>query len=91
MIYKVILFLITSFTSAASSKSQTINKDIIINRSEISNLIDSLPAFLSKENTKGNKEWKKRFNYIADISVNKITYKSDGLKVNGFLIVPKKI
>lgn len=42
------------------------------------------------ENTNGKTEWKEAFKYIDSIDIYSITYLSDGLKVNGLLVKPKK-
>lgn len=47
--------------------------------------------FYSKitEENKGVTTWKKDYSYLDSISIFKIQYLSDGLKVNGFMIQPK--
>lgn len=42
------------------------------------------------ENINGKTEWKEAFKYIDSIDIYSITYLSDGLKVNGLLVKPKK-
>ncbi|MCF1192842.1 prolyl oligopeptidase family serine peptidase [Mangrovimonas sp. AS39] len=42
------------------------------------------------ENINGKIEWKEAFKYIDSIDIYSITYLSDGLKVNGLLVKPKK-
>lgn len=42
------------------------------------------------EDKAGEKVWKEAFKYLDDIEISGITYISDGLKVNGFLVKPKK-
>ena len=71
-------------------KAQSVEKTLLIKKTEIKGLKDALPPALSEINVIGEKKWKTSFAYIDRISVNEITYKSEGLKVNGFLIVPKK-
>jgi len=39
---------------------------------------------------KNKGKWNKQFAYLDDIQVYGITYISDGLKVNGFMVTPKK-
>ncbi|PQJ73132.1 alpha/beta hydrolase family protein [Polaribacter butkevichii] len=38
----------------------------------------------------GEIEWQEKFKYIDSIQIYRITYLSDGLKINGFLVQPKK-
>lgn len=38
----------------------------------------------------GKTEWKDEFGYLDSIEMYSITYLSDGLKINGFLVKPKK-
>lgn len=38
----------------------------------------------------GRIEWKENFRYLDSIEIYAITYLSDGLKVNGLLVKPKK-
>lgn len=37
-----------------------------------------------------NRQWKEEYRYLDSIHVYRITYLSDGLKINGFLAMPKK-
>ena len=42
------------------------------------------------KNVNGVTQWKENFNYLDSIEIYKITYLSDGLKINGFMVKPKK-
>ena len=42
------------------------------------------------ETFEGVVKWKEQYEYIDDIDMNWITYMSDGLKVNGLMVRPKK-
>ena len=42
------------------------------------------------EEVNGKVVWKEEFKYIDEIEIYKITYLSDGYKINGLLIKPKK-
>lgn len=75
---------------AFGCKSQSLDKSIIVSNKEVMGLIDSLPSMLSEEAQDGARKFKKSFNFIDNILVNKITYKSENLKINGFLVQPKK-
>jgi dipeptidyl aminopeptidase/acylaminoacyl peptidase len=46
------------------------------------------PRLVEDEN--GEKEWKKAYKYLDSIDVYGITYLSDGLKINGLMVTPKK-
>jgi dipeptidyl aminopeptidase/acylaminoacyl peptidase len=63
---------------------------LILNKKLISNLSESpfYPKLTEKVN--GKIVWKQQFKYIDSIDIYKITYLSDGLKINGFVVKPKK-
>ena len=42
------------------------------------------------EEVNGQPEWKENFKYLDSIEIYRITYLSDGLKINGLLVKPKK-
>ena len=42
------------------------------------------------EDVNGSKEWKDKYKYLDSIDVYVISYLSDGLKINGLLVKPKK-
>lgn len=42
------------------------------------------------ESIEGTVNWKKEFQYLDSIDMNWITYLSDGLKINGLLVKPRK-
>jgi len=70
--------------------SQENNKSLLLSRIESENLIDSIkhPAIVKVVNEK--RQWTKNFEYIDSLSVSKIRYLSDNLKVNGYIVQPKK-
>lgn len=70
-------------------QSQESNAKLLVKKTALIGIIDSLPTSLSKELADGQRTWKPRLKYIDSIAVHKITYKSDGLNVNGFLVTPK--
>ncbi len=72
----------------ASCQAQ--DKKLLIQQEPVDDLsgMEVYPKMIIEEN--GETKWKKRFEYLDDIEISKITYLSDGLKVNGFLIKPKK-
>lgn len=63
---------------------------LLIEQNLITDFSDT--PFYSKitEEKDGKLKWKKRFRYLNDIEIYGITYLSDGLKVKGILVKPKK-
>ncbi len=61
---------------------------LLINQKEISDWSEYPIYPRLMDQNKG--EWVKEFKYLDDINVFGITYMSDGLKVNGLMVTPKK-
>ncbi|MEM1327159.1 MAG: prolyl oligopeptidase family serine peptidase [Bacteroidota bacterium] len=70
-------------------QSQDINRSYLINQTEVVGIIDSLPPMFSTQTTEGKRQWKLPFEYIDSVQVDRITYNSEQLKVNGFVVQPK--
>lgn len=87
---KEIVNLILLCVLSLGSQSQSTQNSLLINNEEVIGIMDSLPSTLSVETSAGSREWKKPFLFIDSVAVHKITYKSDDLKVNGFVVQPKK-
>lgn len=85
MKYIKILAFILLFTNSHAQEKKLLLKQVLI--SDLSNT----PIYPSlTEEVKGKIEWKDNFKYLDSIEIYDITYLSDGLKVNGFLVKPKK-
>lgn len=85
MKYAYLIFLVLLFGSCQGQ-----NAELLINQ-EITTDFAGSPLYQRmtvEEN--GKSVWKKRFRYMDSIDVYRITYMSDGLKINGFLVKPKK-
>lgn len=87
---KILYILLFTNLFISACQSQNSKQKGFIHQIEVNGLIDSLPPMLSEVNSKGERKWKSSFEFIDAISVNKIRYWSDGLRVNGFLVLPKK-
>lgn len=87
---KVILAILLISFVVPTSISQELENDLLISKTEVTGLIDSLPQILSTVGQDGTREWKKSFEFIDSISVNQIVYKSEGLKINGYIVQPEK-
>lgn len=87
---KGLLFLLFSILLLSSCAAQERYESRINIINEIPDLISSLPFSLSEETPSGERRWKSTYTYLDSISVNEITYQSDSLAVNGFLILPDK-
>lgn len=66
------------------------NENILIRKELISDLSNTPIYFRLTESIDGEIHWKEEFKYLDSIEIYSITYLSDGLKVNGFLVKPKK-
>ncbi len=80
-----LLLLVLFFSGVyAQEKSRILTKELVSDYSKI--------PFISRiaENVTGNIHWKEGYTYIDSIDVYKIAYVSDGLKVHGLLVTPKK-
>lgn len=80
-----IFITILSFSQCASQST-----DKLIRVKLIDNIEDTPIYPRLTENIEGTIQWKSEYEYIDSIEMNWITYMSDGLKVGGLLIKPKK-
>ena len=71
-----------------SCKAQEGNK--LISQELITNLSETPIYNRLTEVVDGKLQWKDKFKYLDDIDIYSITYLSDGLKIKGFLVKPKK-
>lgn len=79
-----ILLLLSSCTSLAQVSP------LLVEKTEVPSLIDSIIHPLVVDSTGEVKKYTPAYTFIEDLSVNQITYMSDGLKVKGYLTYPKK-
>ncbi len=81
----VVLILICS-----NCKAQETITNTLVERRIISDL-STAPIYTKlTEETDGVREWKPEYAHLDDIEISGITYMSDGLKVKGLLMQPKK-
>jgi dipeptidyl aminopeptidase/acylaminoacyl peptidase len=82
---KLLILCILSIASSCSSQ-----ESILISKTKITDF--SNYPFYDKITVTANNviSWKKPYRFIDSINVSKITYVSDGLKINGFCVEPKK-
>lgn len=72
------------------SNCQAQTEQLLINNRSISDLFNMrMYQRLTKE-VDGEIVWKEKYKYIDSVDISKITYLSDGLKINGFVVKPKK-
>jgi len=85
MKYISILALLLIFISCnGQERKRLISERIIADLSET----PIYPSLTEEEN--GKIQWKEHYKYLDSINIYSITYLSDGLKINGFLVKPKK-
>lgn len=85
---KYLLGIFITILSFSQCTSQSIDKLI---RVKLIDNIEDTPIYPRlTENIEGTIQWKNGYEYIDSIEMNWITYMSDGLKVGGLLIKPKK-
>lgn len=82
----ILFFSILLFTTSF----KTDNENILIRKELISDLSNTPIYSRLTESIDGEIHWKEEFKYLDSIEIYSITYLSDGLKVNGFLVKPKK-
>ena len=83
-LFKVILL----FLIVANCKAQSTP---LLIKSELFTDYKSIPNYSKiSEEVNGKVVWKEEFKYIDEIEIYKITYLSDGYKINGFMVKPKK-
>lgn len=83
--YLKTLILILIFTSVKAQDTK-----LLLRQKLISNIYESPIYFRLSEERGDQREWKEQFKYIDSIEIYSITYLSDGLKINGLLVKPKK-
>ena len=79
------LILLSIITTCNAQESK-----LLLNRKLVSNLSESPIYSRLTEEVNGKIKWKEKFKYLENIEIFRITYLSDGLKINGFLVKPKK-
>ncbi|WP_044402739.1 S9 family peptidase [Lacinutrix sp. Hel_I_90] len=84
---QVIVFLISILTFSTGLAQDS---NLLIKKKLISNFSETPIYSRLTENIGGAVQWKEQLKYIDSIEVYSITYLSDGLKVNGLLVKPKK-
>jgi dipeptidyl aminopeptidase/acylaminoacyl peptidase len=85
MKYIQIFAFILIFTSCEAQETK-----LLLNQKLISNLSETPIYSRLTEEINGQIEWKEKFKYLDSIDIYSITYLSDGLKINGLLVKPKK-
>ncbi|MCK0126928.1 prolyl oligopeptidase family serine peptidase [Gelidibacter sp. F2691] len=85
MKYLQLLAFILIFTNCQSQETK------LLLRQELISDLSEFPIYPRlTEEVNGQIEWKENFKYLDSIEIYGITYLSDGLKVNGLLVKPKK-
>ena len=85
MKYIKLLAFILIFTSCQSQETK-----LLLRQELISDLSDTPIYPRLTDEVNGEVKWKENFKYLDSIEIYGITYLSDGLKVNGLLVQPKK-
>lgn len=85
MKYIQLLGFILIFTNCQSQENK-----LLLRQKLISNLSETPIYPRLTEEVNGQIKWKESFQYLDSIEIYDITYLSDGLKVNGLLVKPKK-
>ena len=83
--FKLILLLLVSFIVQAQDSQLLIHKTPVTNLSEYPIYSHLISDTITLDN------WKPEYKYLDSIDIYKITYLSDGLKINGLLVKPKKL
>lgn len=83
--YLKLLILLIFFSSCNAQE-----KDLIVSQRLISDLSNTPIYPRLTEDINGKIEWKENFKYLDSIDIYGITYLSDGLKINGLMVKPKK-
>ncbi len=85
MKYLKILILILIFTGAKAQETK-----LLLSQKLITNLSETPIYSRLTEEIDGRRKLKEQYKYIDSIEIYSITYLSDGLKINGLLVKPKK-
>ncbi len=72
------------------SNCQAQTEQLLKSKTSVSDLSNTRIYERLTEEVDGEVVWKEKYKYIDSVDLHKITYLSDGLKVNGFLVKPKK-
>lgn len=73
-----------------ASNIQAQDTNLLLKKNPITNLENTpIYSYLTEE-VDGSIQWKESYKYLDSINIYAISYLSDGLKVNGFLVKPKK-
>ncbi len=64
--------------------------NLLLEKKQISDLSNTPVYSRLTEQVDGQTVWKEAYKYIDDIEMYSIVYKSDGLRVRGFMVTPKK-
>ncbi len=84
---KNLLIVLTAILCFSQCDAQS---DVLI-RIKVIDDIENYPIYSRlAETVDGNSTWKEGYEYMDDIEMNSISYMSDGLKVNGLMVKPKK-
>ena len=87
---RLILVLIPISMLFLTCQSQHLQQKILLEKTQVQGLVDSFSNSILVEELDGKRQWASAFNYLDSISVHRITYVSDGLKINGFVVLPRK-
>ncbi|GAA4273046.1 prolyl oligopeptidase family serine peptidase [Aquimarina gracilis] len=85
MRYICLLLFILLFSSCSAQENNALLEKTLV--SDLSST--PIYSFLTKE-VDGQRVWKEAYKYMGDIEIYSIVYKSDGLKIKGFMVKPKK-
>jgi dipeptidyl aminopeptidase/acylaminoacyl peptidase len=80
-----LLVLLIIFSSCNAQEN-----NLIVSQRLISDLSETPIYSRLTEEVNGKIEWKENFKYLDSIEIYGITYLSDGLKINGLMVKPKK-
>ncbi len=72
------------------SNCQAQTEQLLISKTSVSDLSNTRIYQRLTEEVDGEIVWKEKYQYIDSVDIHKITYLSDGLKIKGFMVKPKK-
>ena len=82
-------YITTSLFLVLFSHCKAQETKLLLRQKLISDLSETPIYSRLTKNVNGQTKWKENFNYLDSIEIYRITYLSDGLKVNGFMVKPK--
>ena len=85
MKYITIFIFLLIFTNCEAQETK-----LLLRQDIIPDLSDTPIYPRLTEEVNGQIKWKENFNYLDSIEIYGITYLSDGLKINGFMVKPRK-